>query len=85
MPETRPTVPVPYHPFADYSLQRAIDRAVANLPAGHTVAAVAHVDDQEGASLSMIVRLGDEWKLSATVVKGWDQPFKYGAEVIWSR
>ena len=71
--------------FGDYSLQRAIDRAVANLPAGHTVAAVAHVDDQEGASLSMVVRIGDEWKLSATVVKAWDQPFRYGAEVIWSR
>ena len=76
---------VPYTPFSDVSLQRAINRAVANLPEGRTVAAVAHVDDTEGASLSMIVRIGDEWKLSATVVKGWDQPFRYGAEVIWSR
>lgn len=71
--------------FGDYSLQRAIDRAVANLPAGHTIAAVAHVDDQEGASVSMVIRVGDEWKLSATVVKGWQEPFRYGAEVIWSR
>jgi len=71
--------------FSDYSLQRAIDRALSNLPPGHTVAAVAHVDDQEGASLSMVVRIGDEWKFSATVVKQWNEPFRYGAEVAWSR
>jgi len=74
-----------YRPFSDYNLQRAVDRAVANLPADHTVAVVAHVDDTEGASLSMVVRIGDEWKLGATVVRGWQQPFKFGAEVVWSR
>lgn len=71
--------------FSDQSLQKAINRAVANLPEDHTVAAVAHFDNDEGASLSVIVRVADEWKVSATVVKGWDQPFKYGAEVVWSR
>lgn len=75
----------PYKPFSDYSLQRAIDRAVQNLPSDHTVAVVAHVDSEEGASLSMVVRLGDEWKFSGTVVKKFDEPFKYGAEVIWSK
>jgi hypothetical protein len=79
-----PTLPV-YKPFSDYNLQRAVDRAVANLPADHTVAVVAHVDNSEGASLSMVVRINDEWKLSATVVKGWQEPFKYGAEVVWSK
>ena len=74
-----------YRPFSDYNLQRAVDRAVANLPADHTVAVVAHVDHTEGASLSMVVRIGDEWKLSTTVVRGWQQPFKFGAEVVWSR
>jgi hypothetical protein len=74
-----------YKPFSDYSLQRAIDRAVANLPADHTFAAVAHVDNVEGASLSMVVRVNDEWKLSGTIVKEWDKPFKYGAEVVWSK
>lgn len=78
-------VPAGYKPFSDYSLQKAIDRAVANLPKDHTIAAVAHVDSEEGASISMVVRLGDEWKFSGTVVKGFDQPFKYGAEVVWSR
>jgi hypothetical protein len=73
-----------YKPFSDYNLQRAIDRAVANLPTDHSVAAVAHVDNVEGASLSMIVRINNEWKLSGTIVKGWDTPFKYGAEVVWS-
>jgi hypothetical protein len=83
---TIPTTPVTsLKPFSDYSLQKAIDRAVANLPEGHTVAAVAHVDNIEGASLSMIVRVGDEWKLSATLVKQWDQPFRFGAEAVWSR
>jgi hypothetical protein len=43
------------------------------------------VDNEEGASLSMVVRVNDEWKLSATVVKAWDKPFKYGAEVVWSK
>lgn len=74
-----------YKPFSDYSLQKAIDRAIANLPPDHTVAAVAHVDSVEGASLSMIVKVNDEWKLSATIAKKWDEPFKYGAEVVWSK
>ena len=74
-----------YKPFGDYSLQKAIDRAVANLPNDHTVAVVAHVDSEDGASLSMVVKIADEWKFSGTVVKGFDQPFKYGAEVVWSR
>ena len=78
------TYPSTYKPFGDYSLQRAIDRAVANLPKDHTYAAVAHVDSEEGASLSMVVRIGDEWKLSATLVKNYNEPFKYGAEVVWS-
>jgi hypothetical protein len=77
--------PANYKPFTDYSLQRAIDRAVANLPKDHTTAIVAHVDNEEGASLSAVVRVNDEWKLSATLVKGWDKPFKYGAEVVWSK
>ena len=71
--------------FEQVSLQKQIDRALANLPADHTVAAVAHVDNEEGASLTMVFRVADEWKVSATVVKGWNQPFKYGAEVVWSR
>lgn len=75
----------PYKAFSDFSLQRAIDRAVANLPSDHTVAAVAHVDSEEGASISMVMKLGDQWKLSGTIVKGFDKPFKYGAEVIWSK
>jgi hypothetical protein len=49
------------------------------------MAVVAHVDDQEGASLSMVVRVGDEWRVEATIAKKWDEPFRYGAEVIWSR
>ena len=77
--------PIGYKTFDDYSLQRAIDRALANLPTDHTIAAVAHVDSESGASLSIAVRIADEWKLSGTVVKGFDQPFKYGAEVVWSR
>ena len=74
-----------YKPFGDYALQKAIDRAVANLPADKTIACVAHVDNIEGASLSMVVKIADEWKFSGTVVKGFDQPFKFGAEVVWSR
>jgi hypothetical protein len=78
-------IPSGYKPFSDYNLQRAVDRAIANLPNDRTMALVAHVDSEEGASLSAIVKIGDQWKLEGTVVKGWDQPFKYGAEVIWSK
>jgi hypothetical protein len=81
---SNPAWPGTYRPFSDYSLQRAVDRAVANLPADHTVAAVAHVDNVEGASLSLVVKVGSEWKLAATVVKDYNKPFKYGAEVVWS-
>ena len=79
------STPVPYKPFSDYSLQRAIDRAVANLPADKTVAVVAHVDSEEGASLSMVVKIADEWKFSGTLVRKYDEPFKWGAEVVWCR
>jgi hypothetical protein len=71
--------------FNDVSIQRAINRAVSRLEADKTFAMVAHIDDQEGASLSVVVKVNDEWKFEGTVVKGWDQPFRYGAEVIWSR
>lgn len=71
--------------FSDASVQRAITRAVSRLEPGKSMAVVAHVDDQEGASLSMVVRVGDEWRVEATIAKKWDEPFRYGAEVIWSR
>jgi len=69
--------------FGDAALQRAITRATAHLDADDQAAIVAHVDDEEGASLSLVVRVGDQWKVQATVVKGYDKPFKYGAEVVW--
>jgi hypothetical protein len=75
-------------PFSDASLQRAMDRAIYVLSTehpDHTFAIVAHADDEEGASLSAIVKIGDEWKLEGSVVKGFDQPFKWGAQAIWSR
>lgn len=79
------STPAVYKPFSDFSLQKAIDRAVSNLPADKTVAVVAHVDSEEGASLSMVLKVGDEWKLSGTLVKRYDEPFKWGAEVVWCR
>jgi len=82
---TIPTTPVTSpKPFSDYSLQRAIERAVANVDPGAQAAFVAHVDNEEGASLALVVRIDGGWKISGTVVKKWDQPFKYGAEVVWS-
>lgn len=71
--------------FTDFSLQQAVNRALANLPPDHTFALVAHVDNDTGASLSAAVKVGDEWKLEASVVKGWTEPFRFGAEVVWSR
>lgn len=73
------TVPM----FGGAALQKAINRATANLDSDDQAALVAHVDDEEGASLSLVIKVNDEWKLQGTVVKKWDQPFKYGAEVVW--
>lgn len=69
--------------FGNASLQRAITRAVSNLDSDDQAALVAHVDDEEGASLSLVVRVNDEWKVQGTVVKKWNEPFRYGAEVVW--
>lgn len=82
---TIPTSPVTsLKPFSDYSLQKAIERAVANIEPGKQAALVAHVDNEEGASLSLVVKIDGGWKFSGTVVKEWDKPFKYGAEIVWS-
>jgi hypothetical protein len=69
--------------FGNAALQRAITRATANLDSDDQAALVAHVDDEEGASLSLVIRVNDEWKLQGTVVKKWNEPFRYGAEVVW--
>ena len=70
--------------FGDAALQKAITRALSNVDTNHNTAIVAHVDQDGGASLSLVVRAGDHWKLSGTLVKEWDKPFKYGAEAVWS-
>lgn len=69
--------------FSDAALQRAINRAAANLDSDDNAVLVAHVDDADGASLSLAIRVNDEWKLQGTVVKEWDKPFKFGADVVW--
>lgn len=77
----------PVRIFGDAVLQRAIDRAIANAKPDKTVCAVAHLDNEGGAnqaSVSLLVRIGDEWSVAAAAYKAADKPISYGAEVVWT-
>lgn len=73
--------------FNDAVIQRAIDLAIARAKPDKGVCAVAHVDNEGGiaqASVSLLVRLGDEWSISVAAYKPADRPLSYGAEVVWT-
>ncbi len=69
--------------FDNGGLQRAIDRAIKAKAADHKVAAVAHAD-MEGASVSLLVKLGDAWSISAGAYKPWNGSLTAEAQVVWS-
>ncbi len=69
--------------FNDGGLQRAIDRALKAKAADKKVAAVAHAD-LEGASVSLLVKLGDTWSISAGAYKPWNGSPTAEATVVWS-
>lgn len=69
--------------FSTAALQRAVDRALLQVPAGHTSAIVAHAD-LEGMSLTTIVRVDDHWTLKASATKAWHGPLAAEGELIAS-
>lgn len=72
--------------FSDYNLQRQIDRAIAVKNPTKPVVVVAHADNERGvgkASLTLLVKIGDEWSVSAAAYKEASKPLSYGAEVVW--
>lgn len=68
--------------FADEGLQASIDRAIARSNAKHG-AVVAHVDG-DGASLSVVGKLGDHWSVAAAAYKPYRGKLAYGAQVVFS-
>jgi len=69
--------------FSDASIQEAIDRALAIKPPDGQVAAVAHVDGT-GASVSLVVKVKDQWSVAAAAYKAYNQPLAFGGEIIWT-
>jgi hypothetical protein len=69
--------------FDDANIQRAVDRALAELPADRKFAIVAHAD-LTGASLSALVKLGSDWSVAVGCYKPYAGAFKAEADIRWS-
>jgi hypothetical protein len=69
--------------FDDAKIQSAIDNALAGLPADRKCAVVAHAT-MTGASLSLVVKLGDQWSVAAGAFKPYAGPMTAEADVRWS-
>lgn len=68
--------------FDDAKIQAAIDNALAGLPDGRRCAVVAHAT-MTGASLSLVVKLGDKWSVAAGAYKPYAGALTAEAEVRW--
>lgn len=71
--------------FDDAAIMAAVDKAVAALPPGKDVAAVAFVDTDKTVKLAATVRLGDEWSIVVKGEKPYHKPIKGEAMVVWSK
>jgi hypothetical protein len=69
--------------FDDAKIQAAIDNALAGLRADLKCAVVAHAT-MTGASLSVVVKLGDQWSITAGAFKPYSGTLTAEAEVKWS-
>jgi len=78
MPET-----VEIRRFSDSALQAQIDKVLALVPADKAVAVVAHADTQ-GAALTAMVRLGDQWSILAAAYKPYKGSLSAEAELVWT-
>ena len=69
--------------FDDANIQKAVDRALAELPSDRKFAVVAHAD-LTGASMSIVTRLGSDWSVAASCYKPYAGPLAAEAVVRWS-
>ena len=69
--------------FSDKKLQSAIDAAIARRKPDRPLVVVAHADGEK-AYLSAAYHAGNEWTIVAAAYKDYDEPFRYGAEVVWT-
>lgn len=66
--------------FSDPLLQSNVDHVLASLPDTATGAVVAH-GDLDGASLSVVGKVGEHWTVVAAGYKPWHGDLKAEAEV----
>lgn len=60
----------PIRRFADSQLQESIDRAVSGLGDKHGTV-IAHADG-DGASLTVVAKMGEHWSIVAPCYRSWD-------------
>ncbi len=75
--------PLPVRRFTDETIQRAIDSATSRLSGDTRGASVAHVDGN-GASLSIVGKVGDHWSVAAAAYKPYHGKLSAEAEVVYS-
>lgn len=63
----------------------AVNRAIAEIPEGHTHVVLVHADT-EGVDAAVAIKVGDEWRIAADVEKRWKEKGVSGSvSVVWSR
>lgn len=73
----------PIRRFLNSDIQKTIDDAMAQLPADKRIAAIAHAD-LDGASVSIVARLGVQWTVAAGAFKKYKGAMGAEAIVRWS-
>lgn len=69
--------------FSNTALQAQVDKAVATLPENAAGAVVAH-GDLNGASLSVVGKVGDHWTVVAAGYRSWAGELSGEAEVRYT-
>ena len=69
--------------FSNAALQAQIDKAVSSLPDNAAGAVVAH-GDLNGASLSVVGKVGDNWTVVAAGYRSWQGELNAEAEVRYT-
>lgn len=87
-----PTIPVEgadlIRQFPVSSLRESIDRALATIPEGKHVAAIAFAEAQGGqmrARLAVMARIGGDWSCMGVLEKPWSGKLRAEAALVWSR
>jgi len=69
--------------FSDVNLQKSIDRVLSTLPDTAKGAVVAHAD-LNGASLSVVGKVGNNWTLVASGYRSWRGEMKAEADLRYA-